>query len=84
MRRNLTREFSNRALYQDAGEAAAIQIYDGSLGGLIELFFGSGRWARNFLYDLYLPKFSCFFISSHYCLDLLPVSDTQIADDSTG
>jgi hypothetical protein len=45
MRRNLTPEFSNRALYQDAGEAAAIQIYDGSLGGLIELFFGSANFS---------------------------------------
>ena len=44
MRRNLTPEFSNRALYQNAGDAAAIQIYDGNLGGLIELFFGSGSW----------------------------------------
>jgi hypothetical protein len=38
-------EFARRASYEDGGEAAAVEIYGGSLGGVIEQFFGSGDWS---------------------------------------
>lgn len=38
-------EFANRASCEDGGEAAAIEVYEGSLGGLIEQFFGAGEWS---------------------------------------
>lgn len=38
-------EFSNVASYKDGGEAAALQNYDGSLGGLLHQFFGPGDWS---------------------------------------
>ncbi len=37
--------FVNQAEYQDAGEAAAIRIFGGSLGDLIESIYGEGEWA---------------------------------------
>lgn len=40
-------QFVNSANFKDAGEAAAKQIYGGSLGGLIEQFFGAGNWSPN-------------------------------------
>jgi len=39
------KSFANIALYEDGGEAAAIEVFGGSLGGLIEQFFGEGNWA---------------------------------------
>jgi hypothetical protein len=36
--------FANQASWQDGGEAAALEVYEGSLGGLIEQFFGKGDW----------------------------------------
>jgi hypothetical protein len=38
-------EFVKNATFEDAGEAAAFAVYGGSLGGLIEQFFGPGNWA---------------------------------------
>jgi hypothetical protein len=38
-------EFAKNAHFDDGGEAAAVQVYGGSLGGLIEQFFGAGDWA---------------------------------------
>ena len=38
-------EFVKNASRADGGEAAAIAVYGGSLGGLIEQFFGAGDWA---------------------------------------
>jgi hypothetical protein len=38
-------EFAKNAKVEDGGEVAAIAVYGGSLGGLIEQFFGSGDWA---------------------------------------
>lgn len=38
-------EFAKNATFEDAGEAAAVAVYGGSLGGLIEQFFGPGDWA---------------------------------------
>lgn len=41
------KEFQNFALkadYKDGGEAAALESFGGSLGGLIEQFFGPGDW----------------------------------------
>jgi hypothetical protein len=38
-------EFAKNATFEDAGEAAALAVYGGSLGGLIEQFFGPGNWA---------------------------------------
>lgn len=37
--------FVNAAHFDDAGEAAALEHYEGSLGGLIHQFFGPGRWS---------------------------------------
>jgi hypothetical protein len=37
--------FAQRASAQDGGEAAAVEVYEGSLGGLIEQFFGPGDWS---------------------------------------
>ncbi|NOX69475.1 MAG: hypothetical protein GXP15_09835 [Gammaproteobacteria bacterium] len=37
--------FSNAASFEDAGESAAIEIFRGSLGGLIHQFFGDGNWS---------------------------------------
>ncbi len=37
--------FANAATYEDAGEQAAIDVYGGSLGGLIHQFFGDGDWS---------------------------------------
>lgn len=39
--------FANSANHADGGEAAAIEVYDGSLGGLIYQFFGDGEWSPN-------------------------------------
>jgi hypothetical protein len=38
-------EFARNADHKDGGEAAAVAVYGGSLGGLIEQFFGAGDWA---------------------------------------
>ena len=38
-------EFVRAATFEDGGEAAAVAVYGGSLGGLIEQFFGPGEWA---------------------------------------
>jgi hypothetical protein len=38
-------EFVRGATFEDGGEAAAVAVYGGSLGGLIEQFFGSGKWS---------------------------------------
>lgn len=38
-------EFAKNATFEDGGEAAAVAVYGGSLGGLIEQFFGAGDWA---------------------------------------
>lgn len=37
--------FVRAARLADAGEAAAVAVFGGSLGGLIEQFFGPGEWA---------------------------------------
>lgn len=37
--------FAQHASYEDGGEAAAFEIFEGSLGGLIEQFFGAGNWS---------------------------------------
>jgi len=37
--------FANSASYVDGGEGAALEFYDGSLGGLIYQFFGDGDWS---------------------------------------
>ncbi len=37
--------FANAANYEDGGEAAAIECYGGSLGGIIYQFFGDGDWS---------------------------------------
>ena len=39
--------FANSASFVDAGEAAAIDCYGGSLGGVIHQFFGAGDWSPN-------------------------------------
>lgn len=39
--------FANTASYEDGGEAAAIESYGGSLGGVIHQFFGEGDWSPN-------------------------------------
>ena len=36
--------FANEASFEDGGESAARKIFGGSLGGLIEQFFGAGDW----------------------------------------
>jgi hypothetical protein len=38
-------EFVRGATFEDGGEAAAVAAFGGSLGGLIEQFFGSGDWS---------------------------------------
>jgi hypothetical protein len=38
-------EFVKSASFEDGGEAAAVAVYGGSLGGLVEQFFGAGDWA---------------------------------------
>jgi hypothetical protein len=38
-------EFTRSATFEDGGESAAVAVYGGSLGGLIEQFFGPGEWA---------------------------------------
>jgi len=38
-------EFARTASFEDAGEAAALAVYQGSLGGVIEQFFGPGDWS---------------------------------------
>jgi len=40
--------FAQRASAADGGEAAAMEVYEGSLGGLIEQFFGPGNWSPRF------------------------------------
>jgi len=40
-------EFANKADWSDAGESAANQVYDISLGNLIENFLGEGSWYPN-------------------------------------
>jgi hypothetical protein len=37
--------FARRASAADGGEAAAMEVFEGSLGGLIEQFFGPGDWS---------------------------------------
>lgn len=37
--------FAKQASFQDGGEAAAVAVFGGSLGGLIEQFFGPGDWS---------------------------------------
>jgi hypothetical protein len=37
--------FAQHASFEDGGEAAAVEVYGGSLGGLIEQFFGPGNWS---------------------------------------
>ena len=39
--------FSNRAHLNDGGEAAAYEVFEGSLGNLIAQYFGEGKWAPN-------------------------------------
>jgi hypothetical protein len=38
------KEFVSSADYKDGGEAAAQEVFGGSLGGLMEQFLGSGAW----------------------------------------
>jgi hypothetical protein len=38
-------EFAQKASFEDGGESAAVEVFGGSLGGLIEQFFGPGDWA---------------------------------------
>lgn len=38
-------ELTRRASFQDGGESAAQEVFGGSLGGLIEQFFGAGAWS---------------------------------------
>lgn len=38
-------KFANSATFEDGGEAAAIDAFGGSLGGLILQFFGDGDWS---------------------------------------
>lgn len=40
-------QFSNKASFKDGGETAAIEVYGGSLGNLINQFFGDGDWSPN-------------------------------------
>lgn len=40
-------QFSNKANFNDGGEAAANEVYGGSLGNLITQFFGDGNWSPN-------------------------------------
>ncbi|MEW8232770.1 MAG: hypothetical protein AB2745_20785 [Candidatus Thiodiazotropha endolucinida] len=42
---NVFIEFANKAHLKDGGEAAAIEVYEGSLGNLIYQFFGEGEWS---------------------------------------
>lgn len=37
--------FARNANFKDGGEVAAVEVFGGSLGGLIEQFFGPGDWA---------------------------------------
>lgn len=37
--------FANSASFEDGGEAAAIETHGGSLGGVIDQFFGEGDWS---------------------------------------
>lgn len=37
--------FANAARFEDGGEAAAFDSFGGSLGGLIQQFFGAGNWS---------------------------------------
>ena len=37
--------FTNTASFEDGGEAAALEHFGGSLGGLIHQFFGEGDWS---------------------------------------
>ena len=39
--------FANTASFEDGGEAAAIENFGGSLGGVIHQFFGDGDWSPN-------------------------------------
>ena len=39
--------FANAASFRDGGEAAAIDKFGGSLGGVIHQFFGDGDWSPN-------------------------------------
>lgn len=38
-------KFVNLASFTDGGEAAAIEIYGGSIGAVIHQFFGEGNWS---------------------------------------
>lgn len=37
--------FANNANYADGGDSAAIKVYGGGVGGLINQFFGDGNWS---------------------------------------
>jgi hypothetical protein len=37
-------EFARRASFEDGGESAAVEIFEGSLAGVIEPFLGPGNW----------------------------------------
>jgi len=37
--------FANSASFEDGGESAALEAFEGSLGGLIHQFFGDGDWS---------------------------------------
>jgi hypothetical protein len=38
-------DFARAANFEDGGEAAAVKVYGGSLGGVIHQFFGPGDWS---------------------------------------
>lgn len=38
-------QFANKADYADGGESAANEVYEGSLGNLINHYFGDGAWS---------------------------------------
>jgi hypothetical protein len=38
-------EFARNASFEDGGESSALTVYQGSLGGVIQQFFGPGEWA---------------------------------------
>ena len=38
-------DFANKASYEDAGDNAAVEVYGGGVGGLIEQFFGENDWS---------------------------------------
>jgi hypothetical protein len=38
-------DFARTASFKDGGESAALKVYGGSLGGVIQQFFGAGDWS---------------------------------------